>query len=84
MKIKHTIERNEAEVEVEVSLTYYRGYRGYRDKYGAQEEPDEPATFEVESVIDNQGHEYDLTDAEYDEVMEKAWKQRAENEGTQD
>lgn len=36
----------------EVTYTYHPASRGHRDKYGAPEEPDEPAYVEIESVHD--------------------------------
>jgi hypothetical protein len=38
------------EIEVEVSFTYHKAIPGHRDKYGAPEEPDEPAYVEIDSV----------------------------------
>jgi hypothetical protein len=84
MQLKTTITRDDVEIPVTVELTYYGGCRGHRDRYGAPEEPDEPATFEVDNAVDAKGFEYDLTDAEYDEIVEKAGEQRQENEGPQD
>lgn len=74
MKINFTLTRNEKDVEVEIELCYFPASRGHRDKYGAPEEPDEPASFEVETVEDAHGNPYDLSDAEYDEVIDKAWE----------
>ena len=82
MQLKFTLTRNERDVEVTVTLEYTPASRGYRDKYGAPEEPDEPATYEIGACEDDQGNYYDLTDAEYDEIVEKAWKQH--NEETPD
>jgi hypothetical protein len=76
MQIKHTLTRNERDVEVTIELSYSPGCRGHCDRYGAPEEPDEPASFEVETVEDEHGNDYDLSDAEYDEVVEKAWERQ--------
>ena len=43
---------DDIKVDVEVEYTAYPASRGHRDKHGAPEEPDEPATIEIESVID--------------------------------
>ncbi len=72
MKLDYTLTYNDIEIDVTITLSYIPGSRGHRDRYGAPEEPDEPATFEVDTVEDQHGNDYDLTDSEYDEVLEKA------------
>lgn len=37
-------------IKIEVTGTYIPGCRGHRDRYGAPEEPDEPAYIEVETA----------------------------------
>ncbi len=80
MTLNYTIyhERNingddvEFEINLTIDLTYIPACRGHRDRYGCPEEPDEPAGFEITSCSDADGLEYELTDKEYDDVMEKA------------
>lgn len=62
------------EINIEVSYNYYRACRGYRDKYGAPEEPDEPAYIEIGAVINlADGSEVELTDDEIEKLKEKIW-----------
>jgi hypothetical protein len=72
MTISFILTRNEREIEVEVELNYIPGSRGHRDRYGCPEEPDEPPTFEIVDVSDKDGNDYDLSDTEYEEVIDKA------------
>ena len=66
------VTREDEEITLSIELYYYRAYRGHRDKYGCPEEPDEPAHFEIESVQDEQGRDFDLTESEEEAVYEKA------------
>lgn len=73
MTIEIVIERDGAEVIAECSFTCYKATRGHCDKYGAPEEPDEPASCEFESAIDlATGKPIELTDSEITEAEEKA------------
>lgn len=74
MTILFNVERNERTIEVAVELSYIPAHRGYRDKYGAPEEPDEDACFEIESVTTKDGGDVDLTKDEESDVIAKAWE----------
>lgn len=39
------------EIEVTVEYKHHKAYRGYRNSFGAPEEPDEPASIEIEEVF---------------------------------
>lgn len=75
MEFEYTLTReddegNEVELQVTVSGEAVRESRGSRDRWGCPLEPDEPATFEVESVTDDDGNEIELTDDEYTNIVE--------------
>jgi hypothetical protein len=76
MTIQTSIIRDDTDIEVTVELSYTPAERGSRDRYGAPLEPDYPASFEVESVVDNNGKEYDLTDSEERLVINEAFETR--------
>lgn len=76
MTIQTTINRNDIDIDVTIKLSYSPGEHGSRDRYGAPLEPDYPATFEVESVVDTNGVEYDLTATEETSVIEQAFSER--------
>ena len=76
MTIQSTINRNDIDIDVQITLAYFPGEYGSRDSYGAPLEPDYPATFEVESVVDTNGVEYDLTATEETSVIEQAFSER--------
>lgn len=58
--MRSIIERNGKEIDVAVNYYYYKGFRGNRV------EPSEPASVEIESVIDKNNHDYaeELTEEE--------------------
>jgi len=62
-----TVERNDIEQEVIVGLRYHKACRGDR------ETPPEDAEFEIVSVKDENGKDFDLTRFEDEEAIEKAW-----------
>jgi len=66
-EITMTVERNDIEQEVTVELQYHKAYRGDR------ETPPEDAEFEIVSVKDESGKDFDLTRFEDEEAIEKAW-----------
>lgn len=86
MNLEHTITRHreddtEHDIEISVELTYYPAIRGARDSLmgvrgaGPPLEPDEPATFEITSVVNkNGGAEVSLTPEEEEEVINKAFE----------
>ena len=76
MTIQSTINRNDIDIDVQITLAYFPGEYGSRDSYGAPLEPDYPATFEVESVVDTNGAEYDLTATEETSVIGQAFSER--------
>jgi len=71
-----TITRDEVEIPVDVDFTFHPAYRGRRDSLGGKRgagpplEPDEDASFEIHSVMDFEGNDYELTDSEIDEVAD--------------
>lgn len=73
------IERGDDTVNVEVSYTLFRACRGHRDKYGCPEEPDEPASIEIESAKNlSSDEEIELTESEQDKIKEEIWDLEAE------
>ena len=76
MTIQTTINRNDIDIDLTVTLGFTPAERGSRDSYGALLEPDYPASFEVESVVDINGVEYDLTATEESSVVEQAFSER--------
>ena len=60
------------EIEIEVEYSYYGACRGHRDKYGAPEEPDEPAHIEIEFVVQKGSKvPINLTDEELDKLEQE-------------
>lgn len=79
MKITIFVERDEKEIQVLCECKYTSGCRGYRDKYGAPETPDEPAEIEIlSSVNEVTGDDVELTDEEMERVVEKGFEQVAD------
>ena len=76
MTITHTITRDDVETEITCEIRMIKASRGHRDRYGAPEEPDEPAEAEIEKVTPD----IELTEAEEDAIREKAFDQ-ADNDG---
>ena len=76
MTIQTSIIRDDTDIEVTVELSYTPAEHGSRDRYGAPLEPDYPASFEVESVVDIKGVEYNLTDTEESSAIEQAFSER--------
>jgi len=66
-EITMTVERNDIEQEVTVGLRYHKAFRVDRDS------PPENAEFEIVSVKDENGKDFDLTRFEDEEAIEKAW-----------
>ena len=77
MTIQQYITREDSDIAVTVTLSYYPAERGGRDRFGCPLEPDSGATFEVESVIDNEGNQHDLTANEEQAAIETAFSERA-------
>ena len=76
MTIQTTINRNDIDINLTVTLGFTPAERGSRDSYGAPLEPDYVASFEVEIALDNEGVEYDLTATEEAAVIEQAFSER--------
>ena len=76
MTIQTTINRNDIDINLTVTLGFTPAERGSRDSYGAPLEPDYEASFEVEIALDNEGVEYDLTATEEAAVIEQAFSER--------
>lgn len=47
---------------------FFRGSKGPRDCWGAQEEADEEDSWEWDDIVDEDGEEVQLTDEEWDSV----------------
>lgn len=64
------------EIPVTVEYTYYPPCRGHRDRYGAPEEPDEPASVEIGSVLDAKGNElwYSLDEKQLKSIEDEIWE----------
>lgn len=64
--------RDGEEIELTLEWEFIPESRGHRDRYGAPEEPDEPAYLELQSAKDSNGMEWELTDAEMKEAESQA------------
>ena len=73
-----TIEIDEIEIDVTVNGTFYAGSIGIRHGFDRFAEPDEPAEFNIESVVCNE------TGVEFfeNEISANDWE-RLENEGAE-
>jgi len=75
-----TLSRGDNEIEVEVSYDSVPAERGHRDKYGAQEEPDYPASIEIIEVVDKAtGLEIELTPDEESKLIDEINDTLADN-----
>ncbi len=71
MKFGFTVTRGEEEIDLFVEGNFVKGCKGARDgRWGPPIEPDEPPFFEVDSVTDSEGKEFDLTKEEFEEASE--------------
>ena len=70
MTIEMTIERNDIEQDITVTLKYHKGYDG------SWEQPPEPAEYEITSVRDAAGNNIEITDSEAEEAIELAFAAR--------
>ena len=61
------------DVEYEVEAKYYAGFRGGRDGYGRQIEPDDEPELVFISIKDENGNEYDRDDVFDDYDIEKLY-----------
>lgn len=75
-----TIERDGVEFDVIVAFDYYPAHPGFRDKYGAPEEPDEPEQFDFVSATLNDGTEIELLDSEIEAATEQVSESMRDNE----
>lgn len=62
--------------ELEVDYKYYKPYRGYRNSMGVPEEPDEPASIEIEGIFKDGADITELCDAAgiLDEIDQLVWE----------
>jgi len=80
MKLSLTITRDDEDFDIEVEATYHKAYRGQRDSCGGVRgagpplEPDEPASFDIESVKDSAGNDIDLSAREMAHVTDMIWE----------
>lgn len=70
MTIEMTIERNDIEQDITVTLKYHKGYAE------SWEQPPEPAEYEITSVRDAAGNNIEITNSEADEAIELAFADR--------
>jgi len=69
------------EITIVCDCKYWSASRGYRDKYGAPEEPDTPAEIEIQSSKNKEtGEDVELTEAEQEQVIEKGFELVADAE----
>ena len=70
---------NGTEITVSCECKYWAASRGHRDRFGCPEEPDTPAEIEIESSKNKEtGEDFELTEAQQDEVIQKAFEQVAD------
>jgi hypothetical protein len=72
--INTTIERDDAEIAVEVEYTYWSGSPGSRE-----EPPDDPE-IEIQSAIDTNGTRHELSAEEEERIEQFIWDDVAERE----
>ena len=65
-----TVERDDIEQDITVTLKYYEGYAG------SWEQPPEPAEYHITAVRDAAGKNFEITDSEADEAIEMAFAER--------
>lgn len=75
----------EVEVSIDIQYTYYRACRGARDSCGGIRgagpplEPDEPASIEIDSVVEHDmGTDIELTDSETEKFTEEIMESLAD------
>lgn len=59
-------------VDIYVTGKYMPPSRGYRDSLGVPEEPDEPADFEIYTVVDDEDNPVELDEKEAEQVIAAA------------
>lgn len=79
LQVDLTVERDGIEIDVMVLCQFTPGQRGARDslcgkaRAGPQLEPDDPDEMEIVDVTDAAGNAFELTNAEEEQAIEKAW-----------
>lgn len=66
-----TRENDEGDEEVyllTVEYCYHSACRGYRNSLGVPEEPDEPAGVEIDSIVDADGNEFEVSEEEEEKI----------------
>jgi hypothetical protein len=69
----------EVELEVECTFECHPFHAGHRDKYGAPEEPDDPAELEFDGATVD-GVDFELTESEIDQAREKLENELSERD----
>ncbi len=59
-------------ISLEVEFNYYPGSMGYRNSFGEQEEPDNPAEIEI-TLVELGSAEFTLSDSELKELEKFIW-----------
>ena len=75
-----TLYREDTEINVEVEYDVTSEEHGHKDQFGAQEEPDYPASIEIVSVTDKAtGYNVELTSEEEDGLIQQINDEQANN-----
>ena len=69
--IDHAIERGDEEIEITVYYTVSRGHPMFFDRVYGNWEPPEPPEVEFTGKIEGVPCDFDLTEAEYDEITQR-------------
>lgn len=72
----HVYNSADEEVQVIVDFLHHKGMKGFRDKFGAQETPDDPPEIEIRSVTTiNTNEEIGglLSDEQLEEIVKQCW-----------
>ena len=77
--MKTTITRGDEEIPIEVIYSVSKARRGHRDRFGAQEEPDDDPELEIVTVTRmDTGQEIELTPSEQEAVEQECWEDAEE------
>ena len=68
MRLNYTLTRGEDQYELAIEGTFCKGCRGQSPMSYSGPTPDEPPSFECDGAIGEDGQDFDLTDAEWNEV----------------
>ncbi len=81
IQFSFNVVRNEEDVSLTIEGTYVPRCKGATDgRYGPPIEPDEPAVIEIDSVLDEDGNEVELTEDESERAQEEGMRALADME----